>query len=65
MMPTSIPWWAWLLIAALCWFLQLMMSIQTDSGSLRAWTIRIALIVGMALSALIAVIRFVKWVWQG
>ena len=64
-MPSVIPWWAWLLVAAICWFLQLMMSSWTDNGSTKAWIIRIAFIVGMVLSALIGVIRFVKWVWQG
>jgi hypothetical protein len=39
-----------------------MMSIRTDEGSKGAWLIRIALIVGMVLSALIGVIRFIKWV---
>jgi hypothetical protein len=63
-MPASIPWWVWLFIAAVCWFIQLMMSIRTDNGSVGAWIIRIAFIVGMVLSALIGVIRFVKWVWQ-
>ena len=63
-MPASIPWWAWLLITAACWFIQLMMSVWTDKGGAGAWTIRVAFIAGMVLSTLIAVIRFVKWVWQ-
>ena len=54
-----------MLIAVGCWFLQLIMSIRTDDGSKGAWVIRIAFIAGMVLSALIGVIRFVKWVWQG
>jgi hypothetical protein len=41
------------------------MSIRTDGGSKGAWMIRAAFIAGMVLSALIGVIRFVKWVWQG
>jgi hypothetical protein len=40
------------------------MSIRTDAGSKGAWLIRIAFITGMAVSFLIGVIRFVKWVWQ-
>jgi hypothetical protein len=41
------------------------MSIRTDDGSKGAWVIRIAFVAGMVLSALIGVIRFAKWVWQG
>jgi hypothetical protein len=41
------------------------MSIRTDDGSKGAWVIRIAFIAGMVLSALIGVIRFVKWAWLG
>jgi len=64
-MVASIPWWGWLLIAVACWFIQLMMSVRTDSGSKGAWVIRSAFIAGMVLSFLIGVIRFVKWAWQG
>jgi hypothetical protein len=64
-MPADVPWWGWLLIAVACWFLQLMMSIRTDDGGKGAWLIRTAFIAGMVLSALIGLIRFVKWVWQG
>jgi hypothetical protein len=63
-MPASIPWWGWILLAVVLWYVQLMMGIYTDSGSIRAWVIRIALIAGMVISALIGVIRFVKWIWQ-
>jgi hypothetical protein len=41
------------------------MSIRTDDGSKGAWVIRLAFITGMVLSALIGVIRFVKWAWLG
>jgi hypothetical protein len=64
-MPSSVPWWGWLLVAAVCWFVQFVLSIRTDNGSAGAWIIRIGFIAGMVLSVLIAVIRFVKWVWQG
>ena len=64
-MPASIPWWGWLLIATVCWFVQLILSIRTDNGSAGAWIVRIAFIAGLVLSVLIGVIRFVKWVWQG
>ena len=63
MTPASVPWWGWILLAGVLWFVQLMMGTYTDSGSPRAWTVRIAFIVGMIVSGLIGVIRFVKWVW--
>lgn len=64
-MPAGIPWWGWLLIAVGCWFLQLIISFRTDNGEEGAWLIRIVFIAGMVFSALIGLIRFVKWVWQG
>ncbi len=63
-MPANMPWWAWLLIAVGCWFLQLITSFRTDDGSKGAWLFRIVFIAGMVLSFLIGVIRFVKWVWE-
>jgi hypothetical protein len=63
-MPANIPWWAWLLIAVGCWFLQLILSVRTDDGTRGAWTIRILFIAGTVFSVLIGVIRFVKWVWE-
>ncbi len=64
-MPASIPWWGWLLVVMVCWFVQLIMSIRTDNGSTGAWIIRIAFVAGVVLSTLIGVIHFVKWVWHG
>jgi hypothetical protein len=64
-MLANIPWWGWLLIAAVCWYLQLVMSIRTDDGGKAAWTIRILFITGMAFSVLVGMIRFVKWAWHG
>ena len=61
MMPASIPWWAWLLIAVVLWFAQLVISVRTDDGGLGAWFIRWVFIAGMVMSGLIGVIRFVKW----
>lgn len=63
MNASALPWWAWLLIAVVCWYVQLVLSIQTDKG--KGWTIRIFVIVAMFISAAIGVIRFVKWVWRG
>ena len=63
-MPASISWWGWLLIAVVCWFLQLIMSIRTDEGSKGAWLIRITFIVAMVFSTFVGVIRFAKWAWQ-
>jgi hypothetical protein len=65
MSPSNIPWWAWLLAAVASYFIQLMMSPSTDKGSSGAWAVRIGFIVVMFFSAIVAVIRFVKWVWMG
>jgi hypothetical protein len=64
MNPSALPWWGWALVALGFWFFQLVSSIYTDKGTLTAWVFRIALIVGMVLSAILAVIRFAKWAWQ-
>jgi hypothetical protein len=68
--PADLSWWAWILLAAGLWFLQLLISALTDDSDRENkhttffWGIRAALIVGMVLSALVGVIRFVKWVWN-
>jgi hypothetical protein len=62
MNPSAMPWWAWLLAAALCWYIQLVLSIRTDKGGTGAWTVRVLFIVIMFLTAVIGLIRFVKWV---
>lgn len=64
-MSASVGWWAWVLIAFMCWFIQLMMSVWTDKGGFGAWTVRIAFIAGMVMSFLLGAIRFAKWAWQG
>jgi hypothetical protein len=64
-MPASIPWWGWLLVAAVCWFIQKIMRIRTDEESIGARAIRIALLAGMMLSALIGVIRFFRQMGLG
>jgi hypothetical protein len=63
MSPSALPWFGWLVLAVVCWFFQLMMSMYTDKGGADAWLIRGVLIAGMVMSAAIAIIRFVKWVW--
>ncbi len=65
MSPSDLPWWGWLLLAVICWCFQWAIGEYTEEGSLRAWAFRLVLIAGAVLSALIAVVRFVKWVWQG
>jgi hypothetical protein len=64
MNPSALPWWGWALVAVVCWYFQLVSSIYTDKGTFTAWVFRIALIVGMVLAAILAIIRFVKWAWQ-
>ena len=61
----SIPWWGWLLMAAVFWYATMMMGVWTYKGGVGAWIIRIAFGVAMVISLLIAVIRFVKWAWHG
>lgn len=64
MSPSALPWWGWLLITLVFWYFQMVASIYTDKGTLTAWIFRIALIIGMVLSAILAIIRLVKWAWQ-
>lgn len=64
-MLASIPWWGWLLMAAVFWYVTMMMGVWTYKGGAGAWIIRIIFGIAMAVSRLIAVIRFVKWAWQG
>ncbi len=64
-MPANIAWWGWLLIAGVCWYVTMMMSVWTYKGGIWPWIIRVAFGLGMVLSLLIGVVRLVKWVWQG
>lgn len=64
MNPSALPWWGWFLVALACWYFQLIAGIYTDKGTLKAWIFRIALIAGMVLSAILAIVRFIKWAWQ-
>ena len=70
MNPQNLPWWGWILLAVAFWFLQLIVSasadksISTNEHTEFFWFVRAALIVGMLLSAMIGIIRFVKWVWN-
>jgi hypothetical protein len=66
----DLSWWVWILLAAALWFLQLIISAVSDE-TIREnrhasffWTVRAALIAAMVVSALVGVIRFVKWVWN-
>jgi hypothetical protein len=67
---TDLSWWVWILLTAALWFLQLIISVVSDE-TIREnkhtsffWTVRAALIAAMVVSALVGVIRFVKWVWN-
>jgi hypothetical protein len=67
--PQNLPWWGWILLAVALWFLQLILSassdktISTNEHTDFFWFLRAALVVGMFLSVLIGILRFVKWVW--
>ena len=63
MNPSSIPWWAWLMLAVIFYIAQIVMSPSTDKGSSGAWMVRGIFTAATFLCAAIAVIRFVKWVW--
>jgi hypothetical protein len=65
MNPSNIPWWAWLLAAMVLYVFQLGASVRTDKGETWAWVLRILMIVGMVISFLLAIVRFVKWAWKG
>jgi|HubBroStandDraft_6_1064221.scaffolds.fasta_scaffold05471_8 hypothetical protein len=64
------PWWGWILIAAGLWFVQMILSVFADSDpaenkhTVFFYCMRGLVIAAMALSTLIGVVRFVKWVWN-
>ena len=64
---SSLQWWVWILIAAVLWFVQLVISgladetIRENKHTSFFRMARAALIFGMVVSALVGVIRFVKW----
>ena len=62
--PESMCWWGWLLVAAVCWYLQLMMSVRTSRGSKSAWVFRIAFIAGTVFSTSLGVSARLGWMWQ-
>lgn len=65
MNPSDIPWWGWLVTAVVLYFFQLGASVRTDKGETWAWIVRCLMIAGMAIAFLLAIIRFIKWAWQG
>jgi hypothetical protein len=68
--PADLSWWVWILLAVALWLLQLVTSafsdetIRENKHTSFFWTVRAALIFAMVVSALVGVIRFVKWVWN-
>jgi tetrahydromethanopterin S-methyltransferase subunit D len=66
----DLSWWVWILLAVGLWFLQLIISafsdetIRENKHTSFFWAVRAAMIVAMVVSALVGVIRFVKWVWN-
>ena len=67
---SDVAWWVWILLGVGLWFLQLIVSAYSDdtirenkhTGGFSIF--RGVLIAGMVVSVLIAVIRFVKLVWN-
>jgi hypothetical protein len=58
MSPALLPWWGWIAAAVVLW----LAVIFTDAD--RSRFLRPVLVAGMVISALIGIIRFVKWVWS-
>jgi hypothetical protein len=59
MSAAVLPWWAWIGLAVVLWLAVLF----TDEDRYRS--LRLVLISGMILSALLGIIRFAKWAWNG
>ncbi|MEO8190381.1 MAG: hypothetical protein ABI682_08560 [Acidobacteriota bacterium] len=57
MNPATFPWWGWLIAAGVLWLLQMIFDAYEQQF------LRVLAIIGMCVSALIGIIRFVKWVW--
>jgi hypothetical protein len=64
---SGLPWWGWLMISGVCYSVQEMLKPDTeiDEEGLGKELFRNFLIGLTCLTALIALIRFVKLVWVG
>jgi hypothetical protein len=64
--PSNLPWWGWLLCSiipgVISWFAS---GAAQDDGNLFEWLVTIAFGIAAAFSALVGMILFVKWVWNG
>jgi len=64
--PSDLAWWAWLLCAVGFWIAANTVTSWADrSGNWFARLLSWTCAAGMVLCLVLALIRFVKWVWQG
>ena len=64
MSPSSVPWWAWPLIV-FGFLLAQGLATKTEEAGIGAWLWRFGCFLGALISALTALILFVRWVWRG
>ncbi|MGA8104163.1 MAG: hypothetical protein WB869_18530 [Candidatus Acidiferrales bacterium] len=64
MSPSASPWLGFLLVAAGLWFGDAAVGAYTSNPASRVWIVRSLFNIGWVLSALVGVVRFLRWVWQ-
>jgi hypothetical protein len=64
--PSDLPWWGWLLIAAGVWIFGMFLANWAEEKlDVPAPWIVIPFSLGAGLTAVIGIIRFVRWIWAG
>jgi hypothetical protein len=64
MSTSALPWLGWLLVAAGLWLGQITVGAYLSNRAARASLVRNLFTIAWALSALVGMIGFIKWVWQ-
>lgn len=64
LVPSALPWWGWLAVAAVLLFAAVIAYVfDEDSGC--GCIFGATLGIGGLLTALLGIVRFVKWTWAG
>jgi hypothetical protein len=70
--PSDLPWWGWLLCSlgawAVCWVTLFVLPVLSEEGWLaRCLCVLVRIVSGLAglVTGAMAIVLFVKWVWNG
>ena len=66
--PSDLPWWGWLLCSVGAWVVcAVAKGFDDESSGMNLSAVSLSIFAGVIAFATgaVAVIRFVKWVWQG